>query len=67
MLAACGAMVIVNWIPDHDWGESDGKLDDVNEEHLAAASAATQSILISLTAAGYGTYWSSGGNFGSMT
>ena len=32
-----------------------------DEEHLAAASAMVQNLLLLLTARGMGTYWSSGG------
>ncbi len=32
-----------------------------DEEHLAAASAMVQNLLLILTAHGMGTYWSSGG------
>ena len=39
------------------------KREEVNEEHLAATAAMVQNFLLLLTAAGYGTYWSSGGQF----
>ncbi|MEM7456685.1 MAG: nitroreductase family protein [Planctomycetota bacterium] len=64
MLSACGALVLVTWIPQEDPGDKPKeKLKDINEEHLAAASAFTQNLLLLLTAAGLGTYWSSGGQF----
>jgi len=63
MLAACGALVIVNWLPQFDEQQATEKQVQVNEEHLAATSAAVQNLLLLLTAAGLGTYWSSGGFF----
>jgi nitroreductase len=73
MLSACGSLVLVNWIPQFPTaGEaSDSKFDSkfdskqlqVNEEHLAATSAAVQNLLLLLTAKNLGTYWSSGGLF----
>ena len=63
MLNCCGALVIVNWLPEFDWADTNEQRRQVNEEHLMAASAATQNLLISLTAAGLGSYWSSGGQF----
>lgn len=64
MLAACGALVLVTWIPAKDEEIKDPeKLKTVNEEHLAATSAMVQNLLLVCTAAGYGSYWSSGGQF----
>jgi len=74
MLSACGALVLVNWIPQfRNW---DGELDEaatitepkekqvqVDEEHLAATAAMIQNLMLILTADGMGTYWSSGGQF----
>ena len=66
MLAAAEAVVLVTWRPaggrraeDHPSGPFDGSL--VNMEHVAAAGAMTQSLLLAATAAGHRTYWSSGG------
>lgn len=68
MLSACGALVLVNWIPQTTKEISDPeKLQSVNEEHLAATSAMVQNLLLICTAGGYGTYWSSGGQFKSAT
>ena len=69
MLSACGACVLVSWLPQFD-----GEIDDANapskskqlqidREHLAAASAYVQNLMLLLTAANMGTYWSSGGQF----
>ncbi|MEC9094065.1 MAG: nitroreductase family protein [Planctomycetota bacterium] len=65
MLRACGALVLITWLPETD-SESE-KIRQVNEEHLAAAAAATQNLLLALEARGLGTYWSSGGLLGSET
>jgi nitroreductase len=64
MLAACGATVLVTWLPQFR-GIDDPKPEqiDVDDEHLAAASAMVQNLLLLLTARGVGTYWSSGGGF----
>lgn len=65
MLNACGALVLVTWLPEND--SANAKIVQVNEEHLAAASAATQNLILALEARGLGTYWSSGGLLGSQT
>lgn len=65
MLAACDAMVLVTWTPD----AANGDLGDTilfegterNMEHVAAASAAVQNLLLLATEAGWRTYWSTGG------
>ena len=61
MLSACGALVIVNWLPQPELAESREQARQVNEEHLAATAAAVQNLLLLLTAQNMGTYWSSGG------
>lgn len=70
LAAGCNALVIVTWLPEfYDEGrQANSKLtrDDQikrDEEHLAAASAMVQNLLLVLTANGMGTYWSSGGKF----
>jgi len=56
MLAAAGALVQVTWLPDNeDWGSLP------NLEHVAAAAAATQNLLLTATEHGVANYWSSGG------
>jgi nitroreductase len=64
MLAAATALVQATWRPDDDFKpvpklkfEADLK----NMEHIAAAGAAIQNLLLAATARGYHTYWSSGG------
>ncbi|MEM9410555.1 MAG: nitroreductase family protein [Planctomycetota bacterium] len=71
MLAACANLVLITWIPQFEglvWlpqeeGTTDAKRIQIDEEHLAATAAATQNFLLSLTASGLLTYWSSGGFF----
>lgn len=60
MLSACGALVLVTWLPQFDEDTAKEKQREVNEEHLAAASAMTQNLLLLLTAQKLGTYWGSG-------
>jgi nitroreductase len=68
LLAGCSAAVLVTWLPE--FGEPSEKprspavMEEQrsrDEEHLAAASAMVQNLLLLLTAHGMGTYWSSGG------
>lgn len=72
MLSACGALALVTWLPQFSHGAgtsgSDAGMEkekqiQVDEEHLAAASAFVQNLLLLLTAEGLGSYWSSGGQF----
>ena len=67
MLYACGALVLVTWIPQfyHLADRKPGQI-TTDEEHLAATAAMVQNLLLLLTAQGMGTYWSSGGNLGSQ-
>lgn len=68
LLAGCSAAVLVTWLPEFD-RETDRALKPQvaeeqrsrDEEHLAAASAMVQNLMLMLTAHGMGTYWSSGG------
>tara|TARA_R110002111_G_scaffold247140_4_gene310175 strand:+ start:75741 stop:76409 length:669 start_codon:yes stop_codon:yes gene_type:complete len=68
LAAACSALVLVTWLPEfYDLESQDtSKIDREtqlarDEEHLAAASAMVQNLLLMLTAHGMGNYWSSGG------
>ena len=68
MLSACGSLVLVSWLPQFDETSGDQTTPvenqrQVDEEHLAATAAYVQNLLLILTAAGMGTYWSSGGQF----
>lgn len=63
MLAAARALIQITWLPNPP-KERTGQLFDPtleNMEHLAAASAAAQNILLAATARGIENYWSSGG------
>jgi len=60
MLAAAGSMVIVTWLPDPSKDNSVA-LTQRNVEHIAAASCATQNLLLAATAQNIANYWSSGG------
>ena len=61
MLAACGALVQVTWLPDIEHGRIAPEMTIGNVEHIAAASAAVQNLLVSASARGWSSYWSSGG------
>lgn len=67
MLSACGACVLVSWLPQFDGAGDEeiakSKQIQIDQEHLAAASAYVQNLMLLLTAANMGTYWSSGGQF----
>lgn len=69
MLAACGSLVLVSWLPqfcrdaEAIKGPERESQWQTDEEHLAATSAYVQNLLLLLTANGLGTYWSSGGQF----
>jgi nitroreductase len=65
MLATARAMILATWLPNPpavplaDAEAFEPTL--ANVEHIAAASAAVQSLLLAATAAGVSNYWSSGG------
>lgn len=69
MLAAAAYLVQVTWLPDAGTRhENPSEKDQVffdgtlrNMEHIAAASAFVQSLILAAENAGYKTYWSSGG------
>ncbi len=68
MLAVADAMIMATWLPNPPANGSGPTCDSEafeptlgNVEHIAAASAAVQSLLLAATAAGFETYWSSGG------
>ncbi len=66
MLAGCGALALITWIPEfRDGGNPSPKEQAIDDEHLAATAAMVQNFLLLLTAEGMGTYWSSGGQLGS--
>lgn len=68
LVAGSSALVLATWLPEFCDADSaaSSKLDAAkqrirDEEHLAAAAAMVQNLLLMLTAYGMGTYWSSGG------
>lgn len=63
MLAAAAALVQATWLPNPPKGPVTGLFEatEENMEHVAAAGAAVQSLLLAATARGIATYWSSGG------
>lgn len=63
MLRSCGSLILVTWLPQFDRQVADAKQLQIDQEHLAAAAAATQNLLLSLTSKNFKTYWSSGGLF----
>ncbi len=63
MLGAAAALVQATWLPNPPKGAPAGLFEPTveNMEHIAAASAAVQNLLLAATARGIPTYWSSGG------
>jgi nitroreductase len=67
MLAAADALMQVTWLPNPpEEGEAPAEKGAylptmANQEHIAAAAAAVQTLLLAATARGLTTYWSSGG------
>ncbi len=68
LLAACSALVLVTWLPDPPTSATPGATANAppfegtreNMEHIAAASAAVQTMLLSATAHGLHTFWATG-------
>ena len=65
MLRSASALILATWLPNRD-SRSDntsGPFEPTlgNMEHIAAASAAIQNLLLAATARGIANYWSSGG------
>jgi nitroreductase len=63
MLGAATALVQATWLPNPPKGAPAGLFEATveNMEHIAAAGAAVQNLLLAATARGIPTYWSSGG------
>ena len=67
MLSAADALILATWLPNPPSGEF--QVTDqhpyeptlANMEHIAAASAAVQNLLLAATSRGMSNYWSSGG------
>ncbi len=65
MLGAADALINVTWLPDPDaeYVAPAFAPTERNMEHIAAASAFIQNLLVAATARDITTYWSSGGVF----
>ncbi len=65
MLRAADALINVTWLPDPDVAYTAPEFSPTerNMEHIAAASAFVQNLLVAATAKNITTYWSSGGVF----
>ncbi|PIE00748.1 MAG: nitroreductase [Thiothrix nivea] len=64
MMAACGALVLVTWLPEPEdsfRARDAARRTFIDEEHLAATAAATQNLLLAAKAREIDSYWSSGG------
>ncbi|MEM6795503.1 MAG: nitroreductase family protein [Acidobacteriota bacterium] len=64
LTAASSVVILVTWLPQF-YGVESPSPEQIcrDEEHLAAASAMVQNLLLILTERGMGTYWGSGGVF----
>lgn len=63
LLAAVTALVQATWLPNPPRAPESGLFEPTleNMEHVAAAGAAVQNLLLAATARGIPSYWSSGG------
>lgn len=61
ILAGSGAVVLATWLPDPSATDGAPELTENNQEHIAAASAAVQNLLLAAEARGLRTYWATGG------
>ena len=62
LVAAAGALVQVTWLPNPPAADAPATgIDDDDVEHVAAASAAVQNLLLAAEARRWYAYWSSGG------
>jgi nitroreductase len=60
LLSACGAAILVHWLrANPDEIDDAARREETNSEHLAAASAYVQNLLLLLTAAELESYWAS--------
>lgn len=60
LVAGADTLVLATWLPDPST-TGQPELTTNNIEHIAAASAAIQNLLLAAEARGFYTYWSSGG------
>lgn len=61
VLSGTGTVVLTTWLPDPAPSGGAPELNENNQEHIAAASAAVQNLLLAAEARGLRTYWSTGG------
>jgi nitroreductase len=61
MLAATGCLVQATWLPDPAEDGGEPELSRNNIEHVAAAAAAVQNLLLAAESRSWHSYWSSGG------
>ncbi len=61
LLSGAGACVMVTWLPDPAENGGEPVLNENNIEHIAAASAAAQNLLLACESQGMYTYWATGG------
>jgi nitroreductase len=63
LLGAASALIQATWLPNPPKGDVAGLFDatEENMEHVAAAGAAVQNLLLAATARGIPNYWASGG------
>jgi len=62
MLAVADALLLVTWLPEPS--EDGWQANEFNMEHIAAGSAAIQTLMLAATERGIASYWSSGGALG---
>lgn len=62
MLAVADALLLVTWMPEPS--ETGWEANAFNMEHIAAGSAAIQTLMLAATDRGIASYWSSGGALG---
>lgn len=62
MLAAADALILTTWLPEPSRKKTQTFYPSLkNMEHIAAAGAAIQNLLLAATSKGINAYWSSGG------
>jgi nitroreductase len=62
MLAAADALILTTWLPEPSRNKTRTFYPNLkNMEHIAAAGAAIQNLLLAATSEGINAYWSSGG------
>lgn len=63
LTSAASALILITWLPQFP-DSTNEKQKCIDQEHLSAASAMTQNLLLLLTSHGFSNYWSSGGALG---